>query len=379
MSPPPPSFLFSFLSITRMKLGRRIDNLPVGLRFTRAQHINYYDFASSLILNKDLRSFLTKIDQIIMGSETESPLKITPLHPSEEITAKIGLEVVKSTLLEAEKVETDQPEKDLNEMVQKHLNEVISDSHGRELVLKLFPTEKLSMKSDLRGASNDLIAKACGFPSLTIFKKFIDRYDDSNNVLEMDIKYLVSLLGQSENLSSDGYLHKFKDDLRQYKMAKQPENDMLPLNSRKQLDRIRSTVLRNIDFFFKYSPKRAENLSSFAERNGKYWKKFSKKEISVFKKLLFSSKSEQEEMLLNPSNLPVVNCFLCPALAKQTEPNKKKKKKNMYEFTTDWTAKIAVQKLVPIFDLEGVKKHWESHHGPNAITHGLVLTLLHTG
>ena len=315
-----------------------------------------------------------------MGTETES-LKIAPLHPSEEITAKIGLEIVKSTLLEAEKVETDQPEKDLNEMVQKHLNEVISDSHGRKLVLKLFPTEKLSTKNDLRGASNDLIAKACGFPSLTIFKKFIDRYDDSNNVLEMDIKYLVSLLGQSESLSSDGFLLKFKEDLRQYKMAKPPENnlDMLPLNSRKQLDRIRSTVLRNIDFFFKYSPKRAESLSSFAERNGKYWKKFSKKEVSIFKKLLYSTNTEQEEMLLNPSNLPVVNCFLCPSLAKQTEPNKKKKKKNMYEFTTDWTAKIAVQKLVPIFDLESVKKHWESHHGPNAITHGLVVfsLLLH--
>ena len=351
-------------------LSKRIDGLPFSLKFDRTQHIDYFDWASSSILNKDLSSFLSKIDSIIMGSETES-LKITPLHPSENLSAKIGLEIVKSTMLEDEK---DQPEKDIKDLIQKHLNEILNNDVDKELVLKLLP-EKISMQSVFKEASTGLIAKACGFPDLTIFKKFVNQYDDSNNILEIGVKYLVSLLSQSENLASDGYLHKFKDQLKKYKAAK-PESslDTLSANTKKQLDRIRNTVLRNIEFFFKYSPKRCESLSNFAERNGKYWKKFNKKEINIFKKLIYSNNSELEDILKNPSsfNISVFNCNICPSMAKPTEPNKKKKK-NRYEFTTDWTAKIAVQKLAPIYDCEGVRKHWETCHGPNAITHGLVV------
>ena len=164
-------------------------------------------------------------------------------------------------------------------------------------------------------------------------------------------------------------------------MAKPGSNlDTLSKNSKTQLDRIRSLTIRNIDFFFKHSPKRAESLSNFAERNGKHWKKFSKKEINIFKKLLFSSSTEQETVLSNNSSsyIPVFSCHLCPSLAKPTKTTEsdKKMKKNKYEFVTDWTAKIAIQKLTPLWDQESIKRHWEACHGPNAITHGSVTFLI---
>ena len=356
-------------------LQRKIDELPTSLKLTRNQHIDYSDYTGSLILNNDLKQFLYKIDSIIMGSETEA-LKISPLSDL-SLTTKIGLEVVKATMLETEN-EKDQSEKDkdIKELIQKHLDEILpKDDSSKDLILKLFPKDaKLTLENTLKEASNDLIAKACGFPSLTMFNKFINQFNETNSTLQMDIKYLLSLLSQSESLSSDGYLFKYKEGLRQYKMAKPGNNvDILPPNNKKQLDRIRTTVIRNIDYFYKYSPKKAESLSSFAERNGKHWKKFNKKEISAFKKIIYSSSSEQENLLANPSSyIPVSNCNLCPSLVK-SEPNNKKKKKNMYKFATDWTAKMSVQKLTPIWDLEGVKRHWQAYHGPNSITHGSVL------
>ena len=367
-------------------LERRIDRLPISLRFTRKQHIDYYDWGSSSILNKDLSSFLRKIDSIIMGSEIE-PLKITPLHPTVDLASKVGLEVVKATMLETENNEKDQPEKDIKEMIQKHLNEILPIDSDKELILKLFPDDaRISMNGVLKETSNDLIAKACGFPSSTMFKKFIDQYDETNSTLEINATYLVSLLSQSEILSSDGFLHKYKESLRKYKIAK-PGNDLdkISINNKKALDRIRITTIRNIDFFFKYSPKRSESLSSFAKRNGKHFKKFSKREINAFKKLLYSNSAEKEEALTKSSSyIPTANCNLCPSLAKPiktAESKKKKEKKNKYQFATEWAAKISIQKISPIWDVEGVKRHWEACHGPNAITHGLVslsLSLFYT-
>ena len=220
-----------------------------------------------------------------------------------------------------------------------------------------------------------MIAKACGFPSFTMFKKFVDSHGETN-ALEMDAKYLISLLSQSESLSSDGFLHKYKESLKQYKMTKPGKHlNALSANNKNQLERIRTTVIRNIDFFFKHSPKRSESLSTFAERNGRLWKKFNKKEINTFKRLIYSNSQEKEDILASPICIPVTSCNLCPSLAKPVESTKKKKKKNIYEFTTDWTAKISVQKLTPIWDPEGVKRHWEACHGPNTITHGLVCFL----
>ena len=359
-------------------LEKNIQKLPYSLRFTKNSHIDYYDFASSVTLNKDLSQFLSIIDSIIMGTENTESLKITPLQSNLDLASKIGLEVVKSTMLETENIENQQPEKNIKELIQKHLNEILPNESDKELILKLFPEDgKLPLSSVLKEASNDSISKACGFPSSKIFRKFINQYDDTNNTLQIDVKYLISLLCQSENLSSDGFLNKYKENLKKYKMTKPGTNlDTLSQNNKKQLDRIRSMTIRNIDFFLKFSPKKAESLSSFAERNGKHWKKFSKKEINIFKKLLFSSSTEQETVLTNPSTyIPVFNCNLCESLAKPTKTTEsnKKKKKNKYEFVTDWTAKIAIQKITPLWDQEGIKRHWEACHGPNAITHGSVI------
>ena len=103
-------------------LEKRLEKLPISLRLTKNQHIDYSAFAGSLILNKDLSNFLSKIDQIIMGSETE-PLKVTSLEST--LPTKIGMEIIKSTMLEAENDVKNQPDRDIREMMQKHLTEIL--------------------------------------------------------------------------------------------------------------------------------------------------------------------------------------------------------------------------------------------------------------
>ena len=180
-------------------------------------------------------------------------------------------------------------------------------------------------------------------------------------------------MSQSESLTSDGFLNRYKNDLKKYKLSKPKDLGSLTQNNKNQLDRIRNTVIRNIDFFMKFSPKKSENLADFANRNGKNFKKFSKREIGSFKKLLQvtnnNSSSDQQDILTSGNYITVSNCNLCPSLANSTETKKSKKDSN-YEFASEWSSKINLQKVAPIWDFEGVKKHWQSYHGANAITHG---------
>ena len=151
---------------------------------------------------------------------------------------------------------------EIKDLIFNSLQEILpNDTENQNLILKLFPKDAhICLEGVLKETNKDLIARACAFPSFAIMSKFIDQYDEKiNQVLEIDIKYILTLLSQSESLTSDGFLNRYKNDLKKYKLSKPKDLGSLTQNNKNQLDRIRNTVIRNIDFFMKFSPTQQHN------------------------------------------------------------------------------------------------------------------------
>ena len=341
-------------------------SLPVSLRL-RSSHIDYSPFAESCILNPDLRTFLNKLDKLIMGSNQQPDLlDITrSIQNKSELESQLGLEIVKqSSFLNQFEDDAEQPNvecQEVKELIVKTLKEILpANDENVDLILGLFPQDgALPVKEAIAKVSKDQLSQAVAFPNSTLLDQFLLDYDEENNFIPLDVPYLAALATSCENVQTDDYLNRYKEDLKEYKYSSKPKNLNLSSNSKAQLEKVRGNVLRNIEFFLKNSPKRKESLSTFSQRKLKLNKKFEKKEIASLKKIINSGSIDQDAF----STSAISNCFLCPGAANDTKPIEKIK----YKFVNKTISNINIQRIMPLWTNEDVRKHWQSHHGKHCM------------
>ena len=329
--------------------------------------MDYIDFAESYILNPDLRSCLQKLDRLIMASNQQPDLlDITPAIQNEsQLESQLGLEIVKqSSFLNQFENDVEQPNienQDVKDLIVSTLKEIIpSKDENTALILGLFPQDgDLPVKEALARASKDQLAQAVAFPNSNLLEQFLLNYDDEKNFIELNVPLLASLATSCENVQSDDFLNRYIEDLKDYKSSSKPKNLNLPSNSKTQMEKIRGNVLRNIDFFLNNSPKRKESLSTFGNRKIRMHKKFEKKEIASLKKIINSGSIDQD--LLSTS--AISNCFLCPGAANDT----KTIEKGRYKFVNKAISNINMQRIMPLWTLEDIRRHWQSHHGKHLL------------
>ena len=342
--------------------------LPASLKI-KSSHIDYTSFAESNILNPDLRDFLSKLDQLTMGTKQQPDLlSITPTVQNEaEFESQIGLEIVKQSSFikqfEDNIQQTNVENQDVKDLIVSTLKEIFpKENENLNLILSLFPQDGvLPVKEALTRVSKDQLAQAVAFPDSTLLDQFLQNYDDENNRIDLDVKFLAALATSCENLQTDDYLNRYKEDLLDYKKSKPHESfNSLSSASKAQLEKIRGNVLRNIEFFLKNSPKRKESLLNYSNRKLlRMSKRFEKKEVASLKKI-FNSNSIDQELL---SASVISNCFLCPAAANDVKPVEKVK----YKFVNKAVSNINIQRVMPLWNFEEIRKHWQNHHGKHIL------------
>ena len=352
--------------------GRIADQLDAN------HHLKYTKLTESLILNNTLRNFLHKLDQMVMDSENNFEINIldSQMAPTERIKTSVVEEI--SKLEQTTTKKTDQSTMENRLIKDKVLNilEGIPPKTDAYNICKLFPSNE-SVRKQVQAINLDGRVRAYGFPSARAFGLLHKDTTTQMNALplEIDYKYLLSLIVNTDSLLNDNYLDQFKEYMEKYKAAKPPTDMTMNNYSKHRLETIRHNVLANIEFF--KGNNRGQTLESYSQEIAPVVKLLDQKEMDGIRKVITSTNpTASGNTDLTCIQKITKNCNLCKSFAKKT-----KEQKSNLEFRYKAYSLINIHKIIPLFNLQEVKKHHFEHHADKKASrsvcgHSYILTCI---